>query len=64
LTPKEKIHFLRQMFRSRRFEQTALRCYQAGVHMGGFLHLYIGQESVTVATISLCGEDDHIITAS
>jgi pyruvate dehydrogenase E1 component alpha subunit len=62
LTPEEKVHLLRQMVRSRRFEQTALKYYQAGVHMGGFLHLYIGQESVAVGTISLCGADDHIIT--
>jgi pyruvate dehydrogenase E1 component alpha subunit len=31
--------------------------------MGGFLHLYTGQEAVAVGTISLCGENDHIITA-
>ena len=31
--------------------------------MGGFLHLYIGQESVAVGTLSLCGEHDHNITA-
>ncbi len=62
LRPEEKIELLRQMFRSRRFEQSALKSYQAGVHMGGFLHLYIGQESVAVGTISLCGDDDHIIT--
>ena len=31
--------------------------------MGGFLHLYIGQESVAVGTISLCGDHDHVITA-
>jgi pyruvate dehydrogenase E1 component alpha subunit len=31
--------------------------------MGGFLHLYIGQESVAVGTISLRGENDHFITA-
>lgn len=46
----------------RRFEQTALKHYNGG-KMGGFLHLYIGQESVAVGTISLCGEHDHIITA-
>ncbi|MGN6642700.1 MAG: pyruvate dehydrogenase (acetyl-transferring) E1 component subunit alpha [Verrucomicrobiota bacterium] len=63
LTPEEKIGMLRQMFRIRRFEQAALKHYQAGVHMGGFLHLYIGQESVAVGTISLCGDDDHVITA-
>jgi pyruvate dehydrogenase E1 component alpha subunit len=62
LTPQEKIHLLRQMLRSRRFEQAALKNYQTGGQMGGFLHLYIGQESVAAATISLCGDDDHIIT--
>ncbi len=31
--------------------------------MGGFLHLYIGQESVAVGTISLRGDHDHVITA-
>ena len=31
--------------------------------MGGFLHLYIGQESIAVGTVSLCGKNDHLITA-
>lgn len=63
LTPEKKIDFLRQMLRIRRFEQAALKQYQTSGQMGGFLHLYIGQESVAVGTISLCGENDHIITA-
>ncbi len=62
LKPEQKIGFLREMFRIRRFEQIALKYYNAG-KMGGFLHLYIGQESVAVGTISLCSENDHIITA-
>lgn len=62
LTPEQKIGFLRDMYRIRRFEQIALKYYNAG-KMGGFLHLYIGQESVAVGTISLCGPNDHIITA-
>lgn len=62
LTNDQKIDFLRQMFRIRRFEQAALKHYNQG-RMGGFLHLYIGQESVAVATASLMGENDHIITA-
>jgi pyruvate dehydrogenase E1 component alpha subunit len=52
---------LRQMIRIRRFEQAALKQYQTGGQMGGFLHLYTGQESVAVGTISLCGNDDHVI---
>jgi pyruvate dehydrogenase E1 component alpha subunit len=50
------------MIRIRRFEQAALKNYQAG-KMGGFLHLYIGQESVAVGTCSLMGPNDHVITA-
>ena len=62
LTPERKIELFTQMVRIRRFEQTALKYYNAGV-MGGFLHLYIGQESVAVGTISLGGPNDHFITA-
>ncbi len=62
LTTEEKIGFLRDMMRIRRFEQAALKQYQGG-KMGGFLHLYIGQESVAVATVSLMGDNDHVITA-
>jgi len=58
-----KVAFYRDMVRIRRFEQRALAHYQKGNDMGGFLHLYIGQESVAVATVSLCGEHDHVITA-
>lgn len=62
LKPQEKIRFLNQMLRIRRFEETANKFYTAG-KMGGFLHLYIGQESVAVAAASLMGENDHMITA-
>ena len=62
LTPAQKIAFLRDMLRIRRFEQASLKLYQQG-KMGGFLHLYIGQESVAVGTLSLMGPNDHAITA-
>jgi len=62
LTPERKIELFTQMVRIRRFEQAALKNYSAG-KMAGFLHLYIGQESVAVGTISLGGADDHFITA-
>ena len=62
LTPEDKIRLLREMLRVRRFEQQALKQYNGG-KMGGFLHLYIGQESVAVGTCSLMGDDDHVITA-
>jgi len=62
LTAKQKIRFLAEMLRIRRFEQTALKYYNQG-KMGGFLHLYIGQEAVAVGTVLLMGKNDHVITA-
>ncbi|MGJ8633643.1 MAG: pyruvate dehydrogenase (acetyl-transferring) E1 component subunit alpha [Luteolibacter sp.] len=62
LTPERKIELYTQMVRIRRFEQASLKYYSAG-KMGGFLHLYIGQEAVAVGSISLGGDDDHFITA-
>jgi pyruvate dehydrogenase E1 component alpha subunit len=62
LTTEDKIRILRDMIRIRRFEIRALSEYQQG-KMGGFLHLYNGQESVAVGTISLMGDNDHVITA-
>jgi len=62
LTAEDKIGFYREMARIRRFEQACNKPYSQG-KMGGFLHLYIGQESVATGTISLCGDDDHVITA-
>jgi pyruvate dehydrogenase E1 component alpha subunit len=62
LTPEEKIGFYRDMIRIRRFETISLANYNKG-KMGGFLHLYTGQESIAVASSSLMGDHDHMITA-
>lgn len=62
LSSEEKVSLLEKMVRIRRFEQTSLKFYSQG-KMGGFLHLYIGQESIAVGTVSLLGEHDHVITA-
>jgi len=62
LTSEGKLDLLREMLRIRRFEQTSLKVYQQG-KIGGFLHLYIGQESIAVGAASLMGDNDHLITA-
>jgi pyruvate dehydrogenase E1 component alpha subunit len=62
LSKEEKIELHRKMVRIRRFEERSLRSYQAK-KIGGFLHLYIGQEAVAVGCCSLMGKDDHVITA-
>jgi pyruvate dehydrogenase E1 component alpha subunit len=58
----EALRVYRQMLLIRRFEERAQQIYVEG-KIGGFLHLYIGQESVAVGTCSLMGDDDHVITA-
>ena len=62
LTPEARIELYRTMVRIRRFEERSLRAYQAK-KIGGFLHLYIGQEAVAVGCCSLMGKNDHVITA-
>ncbi len=62
LTAAEKVNLYRELVRIRRFEQASLPHYTGG-RIGGFLHLYIGQESVAVGCVSLMGENDHCITA-
>jgi pyruvate dehydrogenase E1 component alpha subunit len=62
LSPEDKIELFRKIVRIRRFEYGAQSQYQKE-KMGGFLHLYIGQESVAVGATSLMGPNDHVITA-
>jgi pyruvate dehydrogenase E1 component alpha subunit len=62
LSKDELIGFYREMVRIRRFEERSLRAYQQG-RIAGFLHLYIGQESIAVGSVSLMGDNDHVITA-
>ena len=62
LSKEAKINLYKEMVRIRRFEERTLRVYQQG-KIGGFLHLYIGQESIATAVASLMGDNDHVITA-
>jgi pyruvate dehydrogenase E1 component alpha subunit len=62
LTAEGKVNLLRDMIRIRQFEMRSLASYQKG-KMGGFLHLYVGQESVALGVCSIMGDDDHVITA-
>jgi pyruvate dehydrogenase E1 component alpha subunit len=51
----------RDMLLIRRFEEVAHRCYTEGL-IGGFLHLYIGQEGVAVGAISATEPTDYIVS--
>jgi len=56
------LDWYRQMVLIRHFEQRSAELYQLG-KIGGFLHLYIGQEAVAVGSIAARQEGDHVITA-
>src|SRR3990172_717992 len=57
-----EIHLLYIMLLIRRFEERASQAYQQQ-KIGGFCHLYIGQEAVAVGTVAAARNDDFIITA-
>jgi pyruvate dehydrogenase E1 component alpha subunit len=52
---------LRSMLLQRRFEERTAEAYALG-KIGGFCHLYIGQEAVGTGAISVLREDDYVIT--
>lgn len=64
-TPAERkaLHteLLHSMLLQRRFEERTAEMYAIG-RIGGFCHLYIGQEAVSTGFISLLRDDDYIIT--
>ena len=53
---------LSQMMLIRRFEEKAAESYALG-KIGGFLHLYIGEEAVAVGASSVLRPDDYAISA-
>ena len=58
----ELLGFYRDMLLIRRFEEKAGQLYGMGL-IGGFCHLYIGQEAVVVGLQSQCREGDQVITS-
>ncbi len=54
--------WLRDMLLIREFEVRSMQAYQ-NKKIGGFLHVYIGQEAVAVGTIAALKDDDPLITA-
>jgi pyruvate dehydrogenase E1 component alpha subunit len=61
--PQDKLRkMMRDMLLGRRFEEKAAEAYALG-KIGGFCHLYIGQEAVAVGAIHALREDDYVMTA-
>ena len=55
------LHLYRQMVAIRKFEERAAEQYAHG-KIGGFLHLYIGEEAIAVGAIDAMEERDHVVT--
>ncbi len=53
---------LRSMLLQRRFEERSAEAYALG-KIGGFCHLYIGQEAISTGTMSLLRPDDYVVTS-
>ena len=58
----ELVELYRQMLLIRRFEEKSAEVYVAG-KIGGFCHLYIGQEAVGVGAISAIRKDDYVLAS-
>lgn len=58
----ELLHFYREMLLIRRFEEKAGQLYGMGL-IGGFCHLYIGQEAIVVGLEASTKEGDQRVTS-
>ncbi len=56
------LNMLYQMMHIRHFEEKAAEAYTLG-KIGGFCHLYIGQEAVAVGSIAALNTDDYVMTS-
>jgi pyruvate dehydrogenase E1 component alpha subunit len=61
VTGEEALDWFRKMSLIRRFEERAEEAYGQG-KIGGFLHLYIGEEAVAVGAMAALRAEDDVIT--
>ena len=61
-TPEELKQAYKKMLLIRRFEERAAQLYGMGL-IGGFCHLYIGQEAVVIGIQSALSDKDTIVTS-
>ncbi|MCC5974706.1 MAG: pyruvate dehydrogenase (acetyl-transferring) E1 component subunit alpha [Rubellimicrobium sp.] len=62
VSAEDLLHYYREMLLSRRFEEKSGQMYGMGL-IGGFCHLYIGQEAVVVGLEAAAEEGDKRITS-
>ena len=61
LQKTDYIKIYKYMLKIRRFEERAAQLYGMG-HIGGFCHLYIGQEAVVVGVLMTIEKNDSVVT--
>ncbi len=61
-SPEQTLEYYREMMLIRRFEEKAGQLYGMGL-IGGFCHLYIGQEAVVTGVQSAMVDGDSVITS-
>lgn len=61
LSTEKLTHIYHKMLYIRRFQEKTATLYQQGT-MGGFCHLYTGQEAVIMGALTAAGENDEYIT--
>ena len=59
---KELVNYYKDMLLIRRFEEKAGQLYGMGL-IGGFCHLYIGQEAVVVGMQAVINDNSSVITS-
>lgn len=62
LAKEELLRLYREMVLIRRFEEKSAELYAEG-KIGGFLHLYIGQEAIAAGACVALRDEDHLLTA-
>lgn len=62
LSHGELLDLYRQMLLIRRLEEKSAELYAQG-KIGGFLHLYIGEEAIAVGACKAMADADHLLTA-
>jgi pyruvate dehydrogenase E1 component alpha subunit len=62
LSKEEYLELYRQMILIRLFEEKSAELYSEG-KIGGFLHLYIGEEAIAVGACKALRPADHLLTA-
>src|SRR3712207_6820565 len=62
MTPEQLLRAYRDMLLIRRFEEKAGQLYGMGL-IGGFCHLYIGQEAIVVGMQACLEPGDEVITS-